>query len=231
MKEDNKYSFNENPINYDNMRPNYPVDLFHDIFKFSNLNKNRKLLEIGIGTGQATLPFINLGCNLVAVEIGKNLSDFTREKFKQFSNFSIINIDFKDFVENDNIFDLVYSASAFHWIPKDIGYPKVLKILKNKGVLALFWNHPVPDTIVQKIYDKYQPESQKSKRLIIDNEHCQGIINNLKIFGFKEIESKLFFEERIFNSNQYISLMNTYSGHKNMEQSIKKNLEKKYMKQ
>jgi len=31
--------------------------------------------------------------------------------------------------------DLVYSASAFHWIPEDIGYSKVYDMLKPEGAL------------------------------------------------------------------------------------------------
>lgn len=35
-----------------------------------------------------------------------------------------------------------YSATAFHWIPEEIGYPKVIQMLKPHGTLALFWNKP-----------------------------------------------------------------------------------------
>lgn len=38
--------------------------------------------------------------------------------------------------------NLVYSASAFHWVPENIGYPKVFSMLKSGGVFARFANHP-----------------------------------------------------------------------------------------
>lgn len=41
--------------------------------------------------------------------------------------------------------DLVYSATAFHWIPEEIGYSKVFSILKSGGVFARFANHPFKD--------------------------------------------------------------------------------------
>ena len=34
--------------------------------------------------------------------------------------------------------DLVYSASAFHWIPEEIGYSKVYEMLKPGGAFARF---------------------------------------------------------------------------------------------
>ena len=45
----------------------------------------------------------------------------------------------------EGAYDLVYSASAFHWIPEEIGYPKVYGMLKPGGAFARFANHPNRD--------------------------------------------------------------------------------------
>lgn len=37
-----------------------------------------------------------------------------------------------------NAYDLIYSASAFHWIPEEIGYTKVYKALKPGGVIRIY---------------------------------------------------------------------------------------------
>ena len=49
---DLRLTFNEVPAEYDNLRPQYTDDLFADIIQFSSLDKTKKALEIGIGTGQ-----------------------------------------------------------------------------------------------------------------------------------------------------------------------------------
>jgi hypothetical protein len=42
-------------------------------------------------------------------------------------------------------FDLVLAATAFHWIPPEISYPKAAQLLKRNGRLAIFSNeHPTP---------------------------------------------------------------------------------------
>ena len=41
-----------------------------DIIADSKADKNSRGLETGIGTGQAALPFLNLGCSITAVELG-----------------------------------------------------------------------------------------------------------------------------------------------------------------
>lgn len=62
---DLRTTFNEDEYNYDKARPDYPKELFEDIFNYINLSESGNALEIGIGTGQATLPFLDKGykCN------------------------------------------------------------------------------------------------------------------------------------------------------------------------
>ena len=38
----------------------------------------------------------------------------------------------------DDIYDIIYSATAFNWIPEKIGYSKTYDLLKEDGTLALF---------------------------------------------------------------------------------------------
>lgn len=91
-------TFNTDEYNYDKSRPAYPKELFEDIFDYVKLSGNSNVLEIGIGTGQATLPFLNKGCNVTAVELGDKLSRYCAQKFSYFDKFNIIN---SDFIEAD----------------------------------------------------------------------------------------------------------------------------------
>jgi len=164
---DLRLTFNEDALNYDKMRPTYVKDLYKDVIKFSNLDSTKNALEIGIGTGQATLPFLNTGCKLTAVELGENMAKFSKEKFSEFNNFDVINDDFENVTLENNSYDLIYSATAFHWIPQEVGYTKVFNLLKSGGAMALFWNHPSPadDKLnfeLQKAYNKYNPNFYNS---------------------------------------------------------------------
>ena len=66
---DLRKTFNTDEYNYDRSRPGYPKELFDDIFDYVNLSENCNVLEIGIGTGQATLPFLKQGCNVTAIQL------------------------------------------------------------------------------------------------------------------------------------------------------------------
>lgn len=223
---DERFTFNEDVRNYDKWRPTYCKELFYDIIQFSKLNKNKKAIEVGIGTGQATIPFLITGCDVTAIELGNELAEYSKEKFKEYENFSVYNTSFEDFECDDSSFDILYSATAFHWIPEDIGYPKALNLLKNCGTIALFWNKPFvnreDDLLhqkIQSIYQKYRPSNDKL--LENDSARYEKISRTIRSYGFRDLQVKLYHQTRVFNSSGYISLLNTYSDHRSMTESTK----------
>ncbi|GMQ57211.1 hypothetical protein AN1V17_16060 [Vallitalea sediminicola] len=140
-----EWTFNTVYKEYDKWRPTYVGELYKDIFAYKEINSSSKAVEIGIGTGQASLPILDTGCFLTAVEYGAELSIYAKKKFTCYKKFDVVNVKFEDFQCEDNSLDLIYSASAFHWIPEEIGYIKVFNLLKSGGVFARFANHPYKD--------------------------------------------------------------------------------------
>jgi len=134
---DFRLAFNEDEANYDKWRPSYVPELFDEIIRYSGIDETKQALEIGIGTGQATLPILQTKCKLTAIELGRRLAEYSKRKHASFSNFQVVNIDFESLCADSNTFDLIYSATAFHWIPEEVGYTKVFELLKSGGFLAL----------------------------------------------------------------------------------------------
>ncbi len=230
-KLDKRFIFNEDVGNYDKWRPTYCDELFKDILNYSQVEYGKKVIEIGIGTGQATKPFLDKGCELTAVELGKDLADYTKLKFREYENFRVHNSAFEDFVCQYESIDLIYSATAFHWIPEEKGFPRVSKLLKKDGTLALFWNRPFVsrenDELhkqIQGIYQKYRPSNTK----IIENDtkKYNNRFKTIESYGFKDVVFKLYHLTRIFSSNDYIALLNTYSDHRSLPYNTKIMLEK-----
>ncbi len=217
---DLRLTFNEDVLNYEKMRPTYIKELYDDVIQFSSLGIHKNALEIGIGTGQATLPFLLSGCKVTAVELGKDLAAFSKEKFSKYSNFDIINDDFENVDLENCSFDLIYSATAFHWIPQETGYRKSFQLLKSGGTLALFWNHPSrPEDdlhiAMQKIYDEYMPATHPTSKVHkFSEDKCLEIVNTIKQYGYIDVNYKLYYQTRILDANNYIALLSTYSDHR-----------------
>lgn len=219
-------TFNSVYTEYDRWRPTYVKELYDDIFDEKEINSSSNVLEVGIGTGQATLPILRTGCNLTAIELGDKLAEFSRYKFKNYENFNVKNLAFQDIEYPSNSFDLIYSATAFHWIPEDIGYTKVFDMLKSGGVFARFANHPFKDkkrnnihTAFEKIYAKYMPVSSGGDEY--SEENVQNIANIAYKYGFIDISYRLYHRTRTFTANDYTLLLSTYSDHIAIEEKTR----------
>lgn len=223
---DLRLKFNEDENNYDKYRPTYANELFSDIIRYSSLCSTSKALEIGIGTGQATLPILQTGCHVTAIELGNNLAKYVSDKFSTFSNINVINADFMEYPIEKAYFDLIYCATAFHWLPIDKGYEKVRCELCEYGTIALFWNHPFPNrkndisnVANRRVYDKFWPSDKELFEF--SEKDCQRRIDELEQFGFKDIEAKLYHRVRTLTSDEYNSLLNTYSDHRALDKEVK----------
>lgn len=113
-----EWTFNTVADSYDKIRPGYPDELYQALFAYAAPDDSCSALEIGIGGGQATLPVLKTGCTLTTVEYGDQLAKVCREKFSDYSRFSVITGNFEDIDFPEDSFDLVFSASAFHWVPE-----------------------------------------------------------------------------------------------------------------
>lgn len=212
------WTFDTEAAQYEKMRPGYMDELYQEIFSYIPIDKTSNVLEIGIGGGQATLPVLKTGCKLTAIEYGEHLAEICREKFKEYPKFSVVTGKFEDFEPGDEKFDLIFSASAFHWIPEEIGYPKVFSMLKKGGVFARFANHPYNDKgraelaeEIQKLYAVYMPGSSPSPEYHEDSARKRAEI--AKKYGFDEISYALFHRTRNFSAKEYTALLGTYSDH------------------
>lgn len=211
-------TFNTVPAEYDRWRPAYVGELYEDIFGYKQIGEASNVLEIGIGTGQATRPVLEKGCSFTAVELGDKLAEYTKQKFSGYPKFNMINSAFQDYAFPSDSFDLVFSASAFHWIPEETGYPKVFRILKSGGVFARFANHPFKDkgreelhVAMQKIYAVYMPGTLVEKEY--DAQDAKNRADIAAKYGFADVEYRLYHRTRTFNAQEYVSLLGTYSDH------------------
>ncbi len=212
--------------NYAQMRPGYVDELYRDIFSYAPIDESSEVVEVGIGGGQATLPFLQRGCTLTAVEYGKHFSEICREKFEGYDKFSVITGKFEETEFAKESFDLIYSASAFHWVPEEIGYPKVFSMLKGGGVFVRFANHPFEDKgrpqladEIQKLYKIYMPYSPRPVEY--GERDAKQRADIAAKYGFKDIGFRLYHRTRTFSAKEYVALLGTYSDHLALERGIR----------
>lgn len=219
--------FDQAASDYEETRPGYPKELIQDIITISNIPKNGLILEIGCGTGQATVPFAEQGYSMTCLDIGGELIAKAAQKCISYPNVKFEASSFENWNITEAIYDLVISATAFHWIPPEIGYPKAAHALKDTGYLALFWNfHPTPYTgffqIVQSIYQDIVPEWKPASSNQSLTERIELTRLDIAKFGlFESVKVHQYPWERYYNTQSYLRLLNTYSDHRQLEESRK----------
>lgn len=214
--------FDDVADDYDAIRPGYPAALVDDIIAMMPGPDGARILEVGCGTGQATLPFAQRGYQMLCLDIGPALAARAAEHCKPYPNAKIEVAAFEDWPAQPTSFDLVMSATAFHWIPPEIGYPKAAHILKPTGTLALFSNEmPTPFSgffaEAQAIYGRvvpewsYVPDSPSLEERIAATA---ATINATALF--EPVVVKTYAWSQTYTAQEHIRLLNTYSDHRNL---------------
>jgi SAM-dependent methyltransferase len=126
---------------YDEARPGNPHPLIEEAIALSGLPPGGSILEIGAGSGQATLPFARRGYTMLCLELGANLAALCAEHCRPYPRVTVQNSSFEDWPLDSDAFDLVLSAGAFGWIRPNVFYPKAAAALKEGGALALMSNY------------------------------------------------------------------------------------------
>ena len=204
---------------YDFARPGYPESLFEDIIAFAKLSRDAQILEIGAGPGQATDYFVKHGYSVTSLELGEKQVDFLQKKYASFPNFLAVCSSFEDYSAPEESFDLIFSATAFHWIDPAFGIPKTYTFLKRGGTLALFWHL---ESVVRQetelqcelsyIFGRHAPElddyiSSEDGEQLHHKRIAQMRAGNL----FGPVETKLYRWNEKYVTERYLRLLNSYS--------------------
>ena len=229
--------FDEIVVNYDKARWDYPPELFSDIFSYIGANTERNALEIGVGTGKATAPFLSAGYTVTAVELGTNMAEFVKDKYKEYSGFDVIVSSFEDVDLGDNSYDIIYAASAFHWVDAKVGCPKAFRFLKSGGVFALFRNNLIngyeaykeTEDLYEKYYLSVYPANRQhsSPRTREDLSSSSGIYNGYRFYdmeqyGFTDVSMKFYDVTISYSADEYIALLETQADHRGLPESNKR---------
>ncbi len=72
--------FDEDAVLYDRARPGYPEELLDDLFELAGPNPSARIIEIGPGTGQATVALAARGASVLPVALGASLAARLRRR-------------------------------------------------------------------------------------------------------------------------------------------------------
>lgn len=224
-------TFNQDAELYDRCRPGYPPQVFEDLAALAPIGPRSRVLEIGCGTGQATVPLARLGCAITTVELGAALATVARRNLAGFAKARIVVSAFEEWPLPTQQFDVVMFATAFHWIDPNVRMSKTAEALRPGGALAVVSTHHVAGgterffTNVQRCYERFDPGSTAPGLQLPATTDVTHDVTEFDASGrFGPVEYRRYEWEQSYTAEQYLQLLATYSGHRAMPHRARKDL-------
>lgn len=210
--------FGEDPLLYDFARPPYPAPLFDWLRQRAQLVPDSDCLEIGAGTGHATLPILATPVRyLLAVEPDARLAERLREK----ANDPRLTLEIARF-ERASLplasFDFAFAAMSLHWLPRMKALGMVRDALRSGGHFAMWWNvyhnSAEPDAFglaTEHLFSGIEQDpNATSGRAAFALDIAQRL-GELRAAGFIDAEHRLFRQQVTFSPEQLSALYATFS--------------------
>ena len=204
---------------YDEIRPHYPSALVAELVELAEIGPASRILEIGCGTGQLTVPLATTGADITAVELGAGLAAVAERNLAEFPHARVVRGAFEDVALPDTAFDLVVAATSFHWIDEAVRLAKPARILRAGGRLAVVDTHHVSAggtaaffADAQRCYEAWDPDTPRDlpatriSDIPVDRP-------DLAAPQFTGAQLRRHVEDVTYKTDAYVRLLLTYSGH------------------
>lgn len=124
---------------YDDVRPDYPADLYDVLAQVAGGLRGRHVLDLAAGPGLATRALVARGATVTAVDVGQQMLRRLRDRTPQVP---VAVAAAEQLPLRADAFDLVTCATAWHWLDTARAVAEVRRVVRPAGHLALWWaNH------------------------------------------------------------------------------------------
>lgn len=195
------------------------------------------MIEVGCGTGQASVSLAKRGARLICVELGENMANIARERLADYPTASVEVSKFEDWNSGGATFDLLFASASWHWLDRDIRYVKAASVLRPGGHIAIAHSdHFYPkdfDPLFLPIQDAYQEVTGSRREVVaqalpepgqLDTKDDEHIAEMSRVGGFENTTVTRFLWHIDRTADQYIDLLATYSDHWALEPAARLHL-------
>jgi SAM-dependent methyltransferase len=226
-RDDLRRTFDEVPELYDRARPRYPREVLDDLVALTGLAPGDRIVEIGPGTGQATLPLAEHGLEIVGLEPGAGLAAVARRNVVAYPRVQIVEATFEDWEPGEAQFDAVVAFTAFHWIDPEIRYQRSAQLLRPGGRLAVVaTDHVLPadgDSFFADVQQDYvsltDEEDTSPPSDPADIPDMSAEIDASGLFGTVAVRRYVW--DVTYTADSYLELLDTFSGHRSLPEDVR----------
>jgi len=210
-----KVTFDSVAERYHQARPAYPDELFAELIAAAGLRAGDRMLEVGCGTGKATIPLAERGFAITCLEPGPRLAVTARRNLARFPHVHVVGQAFEDWQPSGSErFALIFAATAWHWIDPAVGYQLAWRSLRPGHVFPSGGDPFFHE--IQEIYDEIGEGMPAGTWYFAPGEQPDdsAAIAGSGLFTVTLIRH--FDWEISYTAEGYIELLNTFSSHIDM---------------
>ncbi|WP_433798121.1 class I SAM-dependent methyltransferase [Actinomycetospora sp. CA-084318] len=214
-------TFDEDAELYARARPVCP-DVLVEAIDRRLATAHPRTLEIGCGTGQATVALARRGHRVVAVELGGDLARVARRTLVAFPQVEVVHADIERWEPATAGFDLVVCATAFHWLDPATRFARVARLLRPGGLLALVQTLHVSGPsdaffadLQSSCYARWMPDAPAHLPLV-----SISALPSRSAYGLEDAEEFTAPEmlrvpvDLSYDAERYVDLLRTFSNHR-----------------
>lgn len=207
--------FGERAEIYDRARPSYPREAIEHI---ESLVEAHRVLEVGAGTGKATVDMARAGRRLTCLEPSAEMADILKEKSLPGVDVAVSTLEEWHGAENE--FDLVFAAQSWHWVDPETAYHRALLLLRSGGALALMWNVPLDRyEMFDAVYMEHAPDLLAEHDDRIKKRDSVTWLDDMGAAGFERLDHFQHEWSETLSASELRALYSTYSDHMMLPES------------
>ncbi|MGP8162155.1 MAG: methyltransferase domain-containing protein [Candidatus Dormibacteria bacterium] len=228
-----RFIFGEAAELYDRARAGYPVALVDDVLSFARIDGDRlRALEVGAGTGKATVAFAARGIEILALEPSPAMAAVAMRNCRGFPRVRIAVSTFEDWPAETGVFGLLFAAQSWHWVDPAVRWVKAAQALQERGVLALMghrvnWQgEPVRDEM-DEIYARVAPDLLAHNPGLpgLRRERDDGVTDEIIRTGdFDDVTERAYQWSARLTAGGFVDLLATQSDHRLLAEAVRAEL-------
>lgn len=213
-----RLTFGEVAQLYDRARPSYPEALVEDVIELAGADS---ALEVGAGTGKATMLFAKRGVSVLALEPSAEMAQIARRNCARYPAVSIREVEFERWQPGRERFPLLYSAQAWHWLAREQRFALARAAIRDDGVLAPFWTRVRWEECalreaLRAAYDRVGAEQTPSDAMDPRRPTDAGWRERWKrevdgAGGFDRAQTRVYRWTQDYPAADYVALLSTHS--------------------
>ncbi|MGO9881307.1 MAG: class I SAM-dependent methyltransferase [Acidimicrobiales bacterium] len=217
---------------YDRRRPSYPAEVVDAVLGFAGLEQDTAtpVVEVGAGTGKASMLFAGRGLRLTCLEPSPAMAAVARQNLAQFPNATVEELSFEDWRPQAAAYGLVFAAQSWHWVSPEARYSRAGMALAPGATLAVFWNVPAKsgDERLQGDLAAAYGDLLRSARWGTDRasrvEANNWVVGEIEASGLFEAGSPTIVRvpwRRSYDTESWLELLSTQSDHRMLDEQTR----------